>query len=510
MSKWIECPELENVRTLYTAHEYSKAERECTELIDNTAEGVICDAVIGAFFLRAACRAALGKDDDACSDHRRAVELSGDNISPEERLAIASEALDSGLPLDYCENFFYELAMDFKQSGAAPRLTATAFNKLGVCRFRAEKSLEAETISFEMANKAVDTIEAPDSDELILSALIKSNLAECLVRAEEYEPAAELYREASGIFAPKVGKSAVCTEQYAICQRNLSDIYRREDDNVQANRCITLAIEAFENHPEADDEGVAAQLSSCYNARGTMRYGIGDYAGEIDDCTHSLELREQINSTDYLGFATVYSNRAEAYAALEKWDKTAADYQNAVDSLKKLPKENLFFQALSAIWLMAKGRALLAAENFSDALEAFIEGAEFFAVVRGKEVENYSSDQLAVMEAHCRFFIATTARQEEHLNYHLAITELRTAIELLEELPPLKMRFLQLSSLHNHLGELYELFDEQELAEKEYSISEMLYSQHGDGVAYPIADEDENADDEGEIWAESSDDIPKA
>lgn len=510
MSKWIDCPELENIRTLYTAHDYSAAEKECTELIDNTAEGIICDAVIGAFFLRAACRAALGKDDSACSDHRHAVDLVWNNIPPEERLTIASEALDSGMPLDYCEKFFYDLAMDFKQTGVDPKLTATAFNKLGVCRFRAERTLESETLSFEMANAAVDTIEDPDSDELILSALIKSNLAECLVRAEDYEPAAEFYREASGIFAPRVGKSAVCTEQYAICQRNLSDIYRREDDNVQANRCITLAIEALENHPEADDEQVVSQLSSCYNSRGTMRYGIGDYSGEIDDCTRSLELREQISSTDYLGFATVYSNRAEACAALEKWDKTAADYQSAVDMLKKLPKDNLFFQALIAIWLMAKGRALLAAERLSEALDAFIEGAEFFASLRGKDVENYSSDQLTVMEAHCRFFIATTARQEEHLNYHLAITELRTAIELLEELPPLKMRFLQLSSLHNHLGELYELFDEQELAEKEYGISEMLYAQHGDGVAYPIADEYENSDDEGEIWAESSDNIPKA
>lgn len=510
MSKWIECPELENIRTLYRAHEYSAAEAECTDLIDNTAEGVIFDAVIGAFFLRAACRASLGKDNDACRDHQHAVKLIGEEIPPEERLTIASEAMESGLPLDYCENFFYETAMDFKQADVDPALTATAFNKLGVCRFRAEKTLEAETHAFEMANNAVETIKNPDADELILSALIKSNLAECLARAEDYEPAAELYRDASDIFEPRVGKSAVCTEQYAICQRNLSDIYRREDDNVQANRCITLAIEALENHPEPADEEVLSHLSSCFNSRGTMRYGIGDYSGEVDDCTRSLELREQINSTDYLGFATVYSNRAEAYAALEKWDETAADYQNAADKLKKLPKDNLLFQTLIAIWLMAKGRAHLAAEHFSEALEAFIEAAEFFTVVRGKEVENYSSDQLAVMEAHCRFFIATTARQEEHLNYHLAITELRTAIELLEELPPLKMRFLQLSSLHNHLGELYELFDEQELAEKEYGISEMLYAQHGDGIAYHIADEDEDADNDGEIWTEASDDIPQA
>lgn len=509
MSKWIECPELMNVRSLYLAHEYSDAEGECTDLINGTADGVVCDAVIGAFFLRSACRAALGSGEAACKDHSHAIELIGVGITPEERLAVASEALDSGLPLDYCEDLFIRTATDFRQTGVNPRLTATAFNKLGVCRFKAEKPLESETRAFEIANEVVDTIENPDPDELILCALIKSNLAECLVRAEEYESAAEFYAVASDIFEPRIGKSAVCTEQYAICQRNLCDLHRRNDSNVQANRCITLAIEALENHPEPSDAEVLSQLSSCYNSRGTMRYAIGDYSGEVEDCTRSVELREQINSTDYFGFATVYANRAEAFASLKKWNETADDYLNAVNELKKIPNDDPLNQALIAMWLNARGRALHSAERLTSALDALAEAADYFAMLHGREVENYSSEMLIEQEANCHLLRANIARLEEHLNYHLAITETKTAIELLEQLPNEGLTLLKLSLVHHGLGGLYELFDEQELAEKEYDTAEMLKMQHG-SFTYDLADEYEESDDEGEIWTESSDDIPQA
>lgn len=514
MNQWTTSAyELDGLREKIETHEYIAAEAQCTEYLARHAEDITAQ-VIGVYLVRSQCRAALGHDEDALNDHVTAVGLMEPDLSGEALFDVANDAMNSAISLGYCAALFRRSANLLEASDdtgdrSIIKLTAAAYNKEGICHFKAGHPVEDETACFIRAMEIMEGIDNPDSDELMLIALIKSNLAECLVRSEDYDRAVELYFESAAIYDTRREKSAVCAEQYAMCQRSLSDIYRRQEDYIHSHQCLSRAIQALEEHPDGATDQITSQLASCFNSRGTLRYNIGDFEGEVDDCTIAIELRQQ-SEPEYFGLATVYANRAEAYERLEEYECAAQDYRSAIESLRLAVDDVPLAKALIAMRYFSLGNVLGELEDFEGAIDAYTDSAAQFLAIREIDFDVYTRDQMREMESLCRLRLSQLAYEAPSCSYHIAMTEMRRAIALLEELDPNPMRIMRLGSMHVAMGELYEIFDELECAAEEYRVAEELRRQLGDSFADLSAQEDEAVDDEDDVGAYSPGDIPQA
>jgi len=496
-------------------HEFDAAETKCTEYIAENANSVT-DELIGTFILRSHCRAAQDNISGALNDHLTALNMIGET-SGENLYEIANEAMNAGLPFEHCASVFYRAAETLSESAVradcaedtsypSARLLASAYNKAGICHYKADSPVEQEIACYTCADNVISAVEAPDEDDLLLSALIKSNMAECHARNEDYIEAAELFRCAADIYEPRRSRSAVCTDQYAMCMRSLSDIHRATGENIEAHNRLSEAISALENHPDGASENALTQLASCHNSRGTLRYQIGDYEGEVEDCSVSIELRKGLPA-DHAALSTIYTNRAEAYEQLGDFPSAAEDYLCAISELEHIESQDPEVTGFIAMRLFSLAESYRQQEMLNEAMETFQKCAEKLVSIRSVEFQPVMRKQLGEAEAHCRLCMAQLALDEPFTNYHQAMTEANLSLSLFSELEPSSEYSFRISFLHSLLGEIYEMFDERESAAEEFRLSQEILEE---ALTDDDADEDEEVYDENDVWDDPSGTIPQA
>jgi len=480
-----------------------------------------CDDVynrIAILLLRAGCHMTAGHPDFAVEDHTEAFAL-GDDLPSVEQLGIAEDALKSRLPFDYCAQTFIRAGERFIHEGDDPALAAGAFNKAGICLFRNGSSAEEEKACFHRALAVMaDNNTENDSDDRVqvLTALIQSNLAECLSREGDSAQAIEMYNCASIIFEQHLSdEDHMCLTHYAICQRCLSDLYRHSEENIQAHACLSRSIAELERIRNDLPDQLRLHLAVCYNARGTLRFQMGDYEGEVDDCTRSMQLREDLES-DPVAMATVISNRAEAYSMLGRFEPAKEDFLHAIELLDTV-QDSDSVAVTAATRSYSLGLLYNEEHFFAEAADAFRSAAERIASVRSHHPEDieYTDEQLIDIESLARMRLGAAIYQCTDRDYFDAMTEGREAIRLLEQLPLTIERAARLAALHLSMGEILEMFDEMDAAETEYDLAED-YRQEGISIAMsePAFNDGEEYEyeefqDEGSIWEDFSDNAPQ-
>lgn len=476
------------------------------------------DTKVTVLMMRSLCHIAAGDIDSAAADHFSAF-TEADELLAIEQLGIAEDALKSRLPFDLCAELFTRSGERFEREGEDYAMAAGAFNKAGICLFRHGASSAAEKHCF---YRALDCMNLVSRENLtkehkdVLRALIQSNLAECLTREGETDDAAELYLQASEVFHKHLSdEDNMCLTHYAICQRCLSDIYRNSEENIQAHSCLSRSIAELERREDKLSDQLLLHLAVCYNARGTLRFQMGDYEGEVEDCTRSLQLREELED-DPSARATVISNRAEAYNMLKQHDQAREDFLRAIDILDTIP-EDTGAAVSAATRCYSLGQLYLDQHRTEEACEAFRSSAHRLAVVRSKSPDDseYTADQLTDIEALARMRLGAAICQCTERDYFDAITEGREAIRLTEQLPLTAERAARLAALHLSLGELLETFDELDAAREEFDIAE---DYRDEGIAIALSElgtddgeEDiyEDFDDQCGVWEDFGDNTPQ-
>ena len=501
------------IRTLLEEERYEEAIGLCSDYAYTADDD---ESELAARLLLAHCLAASGQADKAVEEHSCALDNAPDMLSA-ELLGIAEEALNAHMPLDYCAGLFCRSAEQFENEGEA-HLSASAFNKAGICIFRLGDAPEMEERYFRRALSVIEGAE-PDNGESkqdILRALIQSNLAECLMRKGESDEAISLYSEASSVFASHLDEEGdMCLIHYAICQRCLSDLYRTKQENIRAHACLTQSINELDRRRDKLSDQLRLHLAVCFNARGTLRFQMGNYEGEVDDCTMSLQIREGLED-EPSSLATVYSNRAEAYAMLEQYDKAKSDFMRAIELFDREPDNG---QAAASAATRYYSIGLLCDEqgNPADACDAYRSASERIAALRisGLPTLEYSGEQLIDLEAICRGRLSAALARLEERDYFEALTENREAVRLLEKLPFNANRLARLAVLHLHAAELLELFSELEAAEKEYEQAAIYRTESlrliaSDKNRHQSEEApEEEFEDEGNIWEQLSGDTPQ-
>lgn len=390
----------------------------------------------------------------------------------EDALKAAGEALDKeSLPMSVCAEMFRRAAELLSAENAGAELIGSAYNGLGLCRYKNGDDAQLEAEAFEKAQSALRKL--PDYSTNRLMAVVRCNLAECRVRTGCVSEAAELYRKASAAFERlSAGGDSESTEQYAFCQNSLAGIYRTQGEEKQALLCLNRTISLLNKMNVAGGK-YSVQLMCCYNVRGTLRFRLGDYQGEVDDCTRALELWKR-RPEDYIGASVIYANRGEAYEAMEKYREMIADMRRSVDciQLADTPPDTAISVA-TANRAFAIGRGYSGLGQLEKAAKYFSYSANILSDIEERSVDGVSLDE---KEALCRFRRASClCGCEKHL-YYDAMTEFNLAAGLLERSGDHGANAEQLMMIYSARGELYEAFGEIESAREDFRRANELTS----------------------------------
>lgn len=504
----------DKILELMEEKKYDEAGALCEESIERFG------ASSEALLLRSRCRSLCGDLSGALDDHKAAMAMTGDDLPGAGRMKLAEEAMDAHMPFDYCSQLFTQAGERLEREGQNGVMTASAYNKAGICLYRQEADPRLEEACFRRAlaaaNRAEEDEEQAD-DAATIGALVRSNLAECLTRTGDEEEAVQLYNEASDAFFDRMeGTDGMGLANYSMCQKCLSDIYRAKDESIQAHICLTRAINELERREKKLNEQMRLHLAICHNARGTLRYQMGDYEGEVEDCTRALELRETVPS-EIPSLATVRSNRAEAYMQLGQFEPARADFLEAIALFESMEESRASLESAAI-------RHYLLAGMYDDndmpdeACEDYRAAAERLDRAErneGPEGE-YSDEQLADMQSLCRMRLSAALLSCEERDYCEALEESRKAIALLERLPLTPERAARMVALYISNGELLESFDEPEAAKQEFDEADRIR----DSFAGHIEEEPElscgeeeepyeDANDQFDIWEDRSGNTPQ-
>ncbi len=504
------------INALLDEGDYSQALSLCNSFdIQNETDP---DMKVTVLVMRAFSHMAAGDTESAVADQLSAFNAA-DDLTALDQMSIAEDALKAQMPFDFCARLFSCSGERLEREGEDYAMAAGAFNKAGICLFRQGAHTSEEKHCF---YRAMDCMNSIGRENLttehrdVLKALIQSNLAECLSREGETAEAMELYEQAAEVFRKHLSdEDNMCLTHYAICQRCLSDIYRTGDENIHAHACLSRSIAELERRRGKLPDQLLLHLAVCYNARGTLRFQMGDYEGEVEDCTRSLQLREELEDEPNAR-ATVISNRAEAYAMLKQFDHARDDFLKAVELLDTIP-ESIPAEISAATRLYSLGQLCTEQNRPEEASDAFRSAACRLADIRAKNPEDteYTMEQLTDIEALARMRLGAALYQCSDRDYFEVMSEGREAVLLTEQLPLTAERAARLAALHISLGELLETFDEQEAARIEYEIAEeyrdegiaLLLSEPGsDDGEEDIYEEFEN---DGGIWEDFGDNTPQ-
>ncbi|MBQ9994368.1 MAG: tetratricopeptide repeat protein [Clostridia bacterium] len=502
---------------------------------DREGAAAVCEKIIEshpdcaeAYLMLAACPLSAGDVDASGALLGKAADIAA-RSGGEDALALAHAAMRLELAPEYCAALYENAARRLEGEEGDKFLVAVAYNKMGLCRFRHGASIEDEAACFERALSLLPRGAQEGESGVTLRSLVICNLAECRMREGRYDDAKKLYLDAAEIFTRSMAHSGGAgVEHYAVCHHNLAEIYLREGENIQARKNVTHAIDALCRHYDDLRENDRSHLASLYNFRGTMRFHMGDYSGEIEDCSRSIEIARELQSGGY-GTATTYSNRAEAYEHLEQYDNALADYVSALSVVEKYGGDSDDADELMAIYSFSIGKMHERLNDLDSAVDYYERAIGHFSLFTAQDSakESESVNQLIQLEALCRFRLGMCLCEGAAHDYHACMTHHNAAIALLERVDSVDA-FEALAALHTSVGEIFEMFEEYESAEEHFAKSEEyraksnLISALGD-----IFDDDvpcdsgdkpceqgdepqEELERESDIWEDSSEDTPMA
>ena len=223
----------------------NKASDLCTMCMERSGE------TAAALLLRSMCYVSMGQPQSAVDDNGRALNML--SLSGSELLTFADDSAEYGLEPGYCasvmENAGRELEQQAELSAHMLFSAANAYNRAGICRYRAGSPLEQESADFERGRELLLEAQkscSADRDEKLLLALVSSNLAECCFRGGDSIRSRRLFEESALAIEPYIKESPTYLAQYSFCQSCLFDIDRADENNVEAGNRISRLIRLYE------------------------------------------------------------------------------------------------------------------------------------------------------------------------------------------------------------------------------------------------------------------------
>lgn len=414
----------------------------------------------------------------------------------EELAETASAARKVGLNPAACAEYFHTAAQAFRNDEDA-MTAAELFNQEGICWYNASpekdipdgqtaetadkaslaqtfdtRELEAFEQAYERLKRCDPTL--PKAVDLLPSLL--SNIGECHLRAEKYDLALPYYLDATAAFeALFAGREFQTTDkaaqmpivfQYGACFKTLGEIYDAKDDNRSAADSFTKAIGVFER---LEGDAARHELAYCLNARGCLRFRLGDYRGEVEDVTRALALKKDDEGSE-MTMAIMLKNRSDAYRELGNYKSMHADLSQSIEMLDHSGMPEQLLKPFYGSHWFSMGVCQEGLNKVGKAADAYRKAAGYM-----QSSDEESSDGSNVfLHALCHFRRAVCLCKRDEQEFYGALFEYNNAINLLENLPSSREKNENLKQVLSSRANLYEVFREIDLAKEDYRRAESL------------------------------------
>lgn len=463
---------------------------------------------------KAACLVRADRMPQACRAFKDFVDfeytVNHNSFNKKQLLSIANTARDIGLSPAECAEYLHTAAIAFDGGEEENLMAAELLNQEGICWYNASPDVDIpagtetemadaterimaleeqfsarEREAFENSYRKLQLC-APQTPQAIdLRPSLLSNIGECYVRVGEYDRGLDYYLNAIGafeeLFALKEFSAKSKTEQssyvmqYGISFKTLGEIYDEKDDNENAERYFTRAIEVFER---IDADTARHELAYCLNARGCIRYRLGNYRGEVEDITRAIAIKKDDKGSE-ITMAIMLKNRSDAYRELGNYRGMHADLTKSLNMLDKsgMPEEmlNSFY---GSHWF-SMGMCQEGLHKVGKAADAYRKAAKYMSSSK----RGARDDSNTFLQALCHFRRAVCLCRRDEQEFYGALFEYNNAIDLLEHLPSSKEKNENLKQCLSSRANLYEVFREIDLAKADYSRAEMLGSASEDAEA---------------------------
>ncbi len=465
----------------------------------------------GAAVARAACLVRMQQMPQARRAYRDYVALErsrGGAPDKKQLVKTANMAREIGLNAAECAVYFHEAALAFDGASHDDCLAAAElFNQEGICWYNTspdsdipddaavtdgngdalfaeltEQFAVRELEAFETAYQKLKACDPKDPKVVDLMPSLLANIGECHVRVGKYDLGLHYYLNgveafetlfASRDFADKDRVEQVpYVYQYGVCFKMLGEIYDAKDDNKASAAYFTKAIEVFER---MDSDSSRNELAYCLNARGCIRYRLGDYRGEVEDITRALALKKDDEGSE-ITMAIMLKNRSDAYRELGNYKSMHADLTQSIDMLDHsgMPQEllNSFY---GSHWF-SMGVCQEGLHKDGKAADAYRKAAKYMSSSK----ERTEDGSNVFLQALCHFRRAVCLCKRDEQEFYGALFEYNNAIDLLEHLPSSKEKNENLKQVLSSRANLYEVFREIDLAKADYRRAEQLGAASGE------------------------------
>lgn len=445
---------------------------------------------------RAASYAAMGQMPQARDAYRAyvgAVSQTGDEPKSRDRLVkYALLSREIGLNPAECAAYFLSAAKAYEDAGETLP-AAELYNQEGICWYNADPGHDApdgdeapdiltaqfaqrELEAFENAYRCLKNSDQKDDKVIDLLPSLLSNIGECHVRGGQYGVALPYYREAVAAFEKlfahpsfeqrERSQQVNYVYQYGSCFKTLGEIYDALDDNPATAEAFTKAIEAFERL--LPEEHARHELAFCLNARGCIRYRLGDYRGEVDDVTRAIALKENEEGSEMV-MAIMLKNRSDAYRELGNFKNMQSDLAQSIDLLDHSGMPDEVLNGFYGSHWFSMGVCQEEMHRIGQAADAYRKAAGYM-----RSSEEREETPHVFMEALCHFRRGVCLCRRDEQEFYGALGEYNSAIDLLEHLPASGEKDENLRQVLSSRANLYEVFREIDLAQADYRRAERL------------------------------------
>lgn len=463
---------------------------------------------------KAGCLVRAERMPQACKAFQEFVDfeytINHNSFSKKQLMSIANTARDIGLSPSECAEYLHTAAVAFDGGGEDNLVAAELFNQEGICWYNSspdvdipegmetdmsdvtermmaleEQFSERELAAFEDSYRKLQLCDPKAPQVIDLRPSLLSNIGECHVRVGEYDKGLTYYLDAVSafeeLFSCKEFSEKSKSEQssyvmpYGVSFKTLGEIYDAKDDNEKAAGYFTKAIEVFE---KIDSDTARHELAYCLNARGCIRYRLGDYRGEVEDITRALAIKKNDEGSE-ITMAIMLKNRSDAYRELGNYKGMHSDLTKSLNMLDQsgMPEEilNSFY---GSHWF-SMGVCQEGLHKVGKAADAYRKAAKYMSSSK----RGARDDSNVFMQALCHFRRAVCLCRRDEQEFYGALFEYNNAIDLLEHLPASKEKNENLKQCLSSRANLYEVFREIDLAKADYSRAEMLGSTPEDAEA---------------------------
>ena len=295
-------------------------------------------------------------------------------------------------------------------------------------------------------------------------SIVYCNQADSFLKMGEYDKAEAAYRAAEALLLNGKG-------QY---EESLARLYYEWAEHArlmpqghrEAFSHYTKAIIYYEKADDGEDAELGEYLALSYNGRGVCRFGRGDYAGEIEDCTQALRLRAQFPASFHntLQTAIARKNRGECHELLGHCGEARRDYEKAAElylSLEQEGKKQLDDLELAEL-MISCGRMWDEQEGYEKAISWY--SAALARLEESQEPPESAAEYRALA---CFRRGMDYCRAPEHL-YYMAMRDYDSALCCLEEMEDSpRNESLQAMVLRNR-GDLFSAMNEYPQAKRDF------------------------------------------